>query len=78
MNEDLRNFLADVLKISPTDVSEELSRSSVQRWDSLFHMDLIVSLEGKYGITFTLEEVMSMSSVAEIEKVLTLRGCFDL
>lgn len=77
MNEDLRNFLALILKLSPSDVNEGLSRSSMQGWDSLFHMDLIVSLEEKYGITLTLEEVMSMSSVAEIEKVLRLRGCFE-
>jgi acyl carrier protein len=78
VDEDLRKFLAGVLKISPKDVDGDLSRSSVQGWDSLFHMDLIVSIEGKYGINLTLEEVMSMSSVAEIENVLELRGCLDL
>jgi acyl carrier protein len=48
--------------------------TEVESWDSLQHMNLIVSLEQAFQAEFTFEEIVSMQSVAEIKRVLRGKG----
>jgi acyl carrier protein len=43
-------------------------------WDSLKHMELIVSLEGSFDIQLSFEEIIAMQSVGEIKRILKERG----
>ena len=42
----------------------------VDAWDSLKHMELIVSLEQSFGIELSFDEIVAMRSVGEIKRVL--------
>ncbi len=69
----LRDVLADVLQVSPGRVADDLAMADVETWDSLTHMDLVVSIEKLYGIELTFEEIVAMQSVGEIRRVLQER-----
>ena len=47
----LRLVLADVLGVDSASVSELASPATIDTWDSLRHMSLIVALEEEFGIT---------------------------
>lgn len=70
----VENLLADVLQIPPSTVTEDLTMKEVDAWDSLKHMELVVSLEQTFGIELSFEDIVAMQSVGEIKRVLRGKG----
>lgn len=45
-------------------------QKDIEEWDSLGHLRLFLSIEQKFGLKFTMEEITSLGSVREIaEKI---------
>ncbi len=74
MNPNLPVLIADILLIPLERVTDELTMSEVESWDSLQHMNLIATLEQTFKTEFTFDEIVSMQSVAKIKKVLKGKG----
>ena len=55
-------------------IREDLTMKDSEAWDSLKHMDLVMSLEQTFGIQLTFDEIVLMQSVREIKRVLSDRG----
>lgn len=70
----LEALLATVLQIPPATITDDLAMRDVESWDSLKHMELIVSVENTFGIELTFDEIVSMRTVREIKSVLGQRG----
>jgi acyl carrier protein len=70
----VEGLLAEVLQIPAATITDELAMKDVEVWDSLKHMELIVSLEQNFEIQLSFEEIVSMQSVGEIKRVLSHRG----
>ena len=47
----LRLVIADVLGVAPTAITDDASPATLEQWDSLRHMSLIVALEEEFDIT---------------------------
>lgn len=47
-------------------LTRELTAASVKGWDSLKHVELIVSVEGEFGIRFKTAEVGALNNVGEL------------
>jgi acyl carrier protein len=47
-------------------LTRELTAGDVRGWDSLKHVELIVSLEGEFGIRFKTAEVGALNNVGEL------------
>ncbi|MGS2716909.1 acyl carrier protein [Eionea flava] len=77
MNEKLKNTLAEVFNLSPTEIHEGLMKENIGSWDSLKQMDLVVTLEREYTTTLEITDIIKMTSVASIINVLRDKG-FDL
>jgi acyl carrier protein len=67
----LQRLVADVFGLDPRAVTEGTSVDTVDRWDSLQHLNLVIALESEFGVTFTPEEIPELVSVEII--ALTLR-----
>lgn len=67
-------LLADILTISIEDTSDDLAMKDVETWDSLKHMELIVSIETTFDIELTFDEILAMQTVKGIKQVLINRG----
>jgi acyl carrier protein len=70
----LNEIIAAMLHIPLEGITDQLTMSEVETWDSLQHMSLIASLEQEFGVELTFEEIVSMQSVAEIKHVLRGKG----
>ena len=55
-------------------ISDDLAMKDSEAWDSLKHMDLVVSLEQTFKIELTFDNIVEMQSVREIKRVLSDRG----
>ena len=49
---------------------QNLKIGSFNNWDSIAHLNLILNIEKKYKLRFTIEEITKMNSVKEITKTL--------
>jgi acyl carrier protein len=71
--EQVRAIAADVLSLPPDAVTPESSPQSLQSWDSVHHLNLVLALEEKFSIQFSPEEIDAMHDVGEIAAIVEAR-----
>ena len=69
-NEKLIFCFTNALKISGDIVIDSLKYQSIPQWDSIAHMALVAEIENGFDIMLDTEEILDMSSVSEIKKIL--------
>jgi len=70
--EKLYEILKDVFEFE--EIDDAMSYETSEEWDSFTHMNLIVSLEEKYSLRFTKEEIVEMLDITTIIMVLKRKG----
>ena len=73
MNEKIEVLLAEVLQIPAATITDDLAMTDLDIWDSLKHMELIMTLEQNFGLQLSFDEIVRMRSVGEIKRVLKER-----
>ena len=69
------DLVADVLRIPAATVDVPgATFDKVPTWDSMARIDLIVSLEDRYGLELSHEEIASIRGVDDIRFILKRRG----
>lgn len=74
MNDKLLLILADTLGVDIGTLNEETSMENTAAWDSVAHLNLVLSLEQAFGQRFSPNEFMQMQSVATIRQALAAHG----
>jgi acyl carrier protein len=70
----LKKVLADIFKIEVAAVNEETSVDTVDRWDSLNHLNLILALESEFNVSFSEEQSVEIMNYPLIKMVLEEHG----
>jgi acyl carrier protein len=70
----LRDILADILEISPDEVTPALGVGTVDSWDSFRHLQAILAIEGEYGVQFDPAKIAELTTVALIQTELESKG----
>ena len=70
----LRDLFADTLELDPEAITPELSSDSVETWDSFRHLQLILGLEGEYGVQFDPALIPELTTVAKVQAALEQKG----
>ncbi len=66
--------MADLLRMDSSQVNDELTMAESDVWDSLKHMELIVTLEDEFDLELSPEDIINMMSVKAIREVLERKG----
>ncbi len=74
VRDNIVHIVEKIFRVPKDSISEISSIRDLERWDSLTHMDLVLSIEEAYGIQLSLEEIMSMHTVADIQAILNSRA----
>lgn len=69
MSNTIRLVMSQVLQVEPEEISAESSPESIERWDSLKHMQLIMALEDELGIQFPDDAIPELLTFGAIEKM---------
>jgi acyl carrier protein len=64
--ERIRCIAADLLDIPVQQVLPTSSPDTIENWDSLQHLNLVLGLEGVFDVQFSPEEIAQMQSVESI------------
>jgi acyl carrier protein len=70
----LRDILADILEISPEEVTPELGVGTIDSWDSFRHLQAVLAIEGEYGVQFDPQRIADLTTVALIQSELEAKG----
>lgn len=62
-------LLAENLGMKPGEIGDDVAMKDVGSWDSLKHMELIVAIEQNFDLQLSFEEIVTMTSVGEIRRV---------
>lgn len=66
----VRAIVADTFDLDDDELPGPASRETVQRWTSQTHATLVLNLEQRFGISFSLEQILAMTSERTICEVL--------
>jgi len=64
----------DIFMDDSINLSETTSPEDIDEWDSLAHVTLLSSIERKFCVRFTAEEMGSIQDISTLLKVLNERG----
>ncbi|MDR3746295.1 MAG: acyl carrier protein [Acidobacteriaceae bacterium] len=70
----LRELLADIFEMAPEQITPELNMAVVENWDSFRHLQVILAIEGEYGVQFDPQRIPDLSSVALLLEELQKKG----
>jgi acyl carrier protein len=73
----LKNVIAKVFGIEAETINDSSSQDTVENWDSIRHMNLILALEEELGVELTDEQTVEILSYPLIKIVLREHG-FEL
>lgn len=70
INDPLRTVVAECLQIPASSVQDSLSREETEEWDSLNHLRLITAVESEFGVSFTMDEIASIATLADLRRAI--------
>ena len=74
MKPGVRELVANILGVPPSEIQESSSPREFAQWDSAAHIEIVLSVEAEYGVRFTPEEMIEVLSVKALEDVLRQKG----
>lgn len=74
MSNKLYNIIADVMHVQVSQINDHSGPESIKTWDSFSIYLLLNEIEEEFKITFTLDEIVQIKSVADIKKHLHAYG----
>jgi len=74
----VREILAETFGIDESELPDSPSQATFARWSSLLHMVLLVALEEHFSVTFSMDEMTSMTSLDRILEVLRSKEAVGL
>jgi acyl carrier protein len=69
----LAGVFADVFQYAGP-LARATSSREIPRWDSLQHIALVSTIERTFGISLSMDEMMEMRTVGDIEAILRRHG----
>lgn len=59
----LRKTIAAVFELDEQHLPEDPSPQTIERWDSLGHLQLIIAVEQEFNVHFTMEKIPQLTSL---------------
>ena len=70
----LEQIFVDIFQMERNQINNETSVDTVEKWDSLAHLNLVLALEESFKITFTEEQSVEILSYSLIKAILNEHG----
>jgi len=70
----LRKIVAEVLQLPLAAVPANANSQTIEAWDSLRHLDIVMAIEAATGVSFSTAEIVELTSLEKIEAALARHG----
>ena len=58
-------FIAGVMDVDPESLTEETAYGTIEKWDSLMHMRIVMEIEEEYDVEIPIEEIPNIKTVKD-------------
>lgn len=62
MEDRVKEIMGAVFEVEPSSINEDSSTDTIENWDSIRHMSLVVALEEEFGVQFDDDQVADMQN----------------
>ena len=66
----IKNIMSAVFEIPEEQIKDNSSPDTIESWDSLKHMNLIIALEEEFEVEFTDNEIYEMMNYTLIKSII--------
>ena len=70
----LKNVMSRVIRIPVETIDETTSNTTVEKWDSLAQMTLVLALEDEFDVEFEVAEIQALGSYVLLRDALIRLG----
>lgn len=70
MENKIKKIMNSIFNIDSDQINDKTSPETLEEWDSLKHMNLILALEEEFDIEFSDEDISQMQSYALIKLII--------
>jgi len=70
----IRAVIAATFGVAPSAINDATSSDTIDAWDSMNHLHLVVALEAEFGVSFEPEQAVELTSVRAIAHALGVTG----
>ncbi len=71
MENKIKNLVAKILNVDESQLTNESSPNTIENWDSLKQMEIIVSIEEEFNIEFDDDDVLNIKNIDSIINILS-------
>lgn len=61
-------FVARVMEVDPSELNENTAYGSIEKWDSLMHMRMVMEIEEEYDVEIPIDEIPNIKSLKDFYK----------
>ena len=65
------NLLSELFDVSASDLSNETKLNEIKGWDSIKHMEFILSIEKEFNFELSGEEIASIQTINDLKKIIS-------
>jgi len=66
----VKNILSNILGVSEDEINKDSSPNTIETWDSMKQIDLVISLEEEFEIEFFNEQIIQIVDYKSLVEVL--------
>jgi acyl carrier protein len=74
MEQRVEELIASLFDMRREDVTDCLAMRNTDGWDSLKHIELVVSIEETFGVRLELDDIVAMQTLKDIKRILREKG----
>jgi acyl carrier protein len=67
--EQVRNVASDIFGIPADQITTESSPETIENWDSMQHLNLVLAVEEKFGVQLDPEDIEQMKNIGAVAKL---------
>ena len=64
--EQVRNIASDIFGIPVEKITAESSPETIENWDSMQHLNLVLAIEEKFGVQLDPEDIEQMKNIGAV------------
>ena len=67
--EQVRSIASDIFGVPAEKITAESSPETIENWDSMQHLNLVLAVEEKFGVQLEPEDIEQMKNVGAVAKL---------
>jgi len=67
--EQVRSVASDIFGVPAEKITAESSPETIENWDSMQHLNLVLAVEEKFGVQLDPEDIEQMKNIGAVAKV---------